>query len=69
MRGLYADRRLTTPTLWPHGLGDPFFTPGMFKDIVDHADDVRIEYLTGCGHFPAEECPETVAEHVRGFLG
>lgn len=68
VRGLYSDRRLTTPTLWLHGLGDPFFKPGMLKDIVDHADDVRIEYLEGCGHFPAEECPEIVAEHLRAFF-
>ena len=69
VRGLYGDRRLTTPTLWLHGLDDPFFKPGMFKDIVDHADDVRIEYLEGCGHFPAEECPQIVAEHLRDFFG
>jgi pimeloyl-ACP methyl ester carboxylesterase len=68
VRGLYADRRLTTPTLWLHGLSDPFFKPGMFKDIADHAEDVRIEYLEGCGHFPAEECPELVAGHLRGFF-
>jgi pimeloyl-ACP methyl ester carboxylesterase len=68
VRGLYADRRLTTPTLWLHGLSDPFFKPGMFQDIVEHADDVRIEYLEGCGHFPAEECPQMVAEHLRAFF-
>ena len=68
VRGRYSDRRLTTPTLWLHGLADPFFKPGMFKDIVDHADDVRIEYLEGCGHFPAEECPQMVAEHARAFF-
>ncbi len=68
VRGLYRDRRLTTPTLWLHGLEDPFFKPGMFKDIVEHADDVRIEYLEGCGHFPAEECPQAVAEHLAGFF-
>ena len=68
VRGKYADRRLATPTLWLHGLSDPFFKPGMFKDIVDHADDVRIEYLEGCGHFPAEECPQMVAEHLRAFF-
>ncbi len=68
VRGLYADRRLTTPTLWLHGLSDPFFKPGMFKDIVDHADDVRIEYLPDCGHFPQEEQPALVAEHLRAFL-
>jgi len=68
VRGLYADRRLTTPTLWLHGLSDPFFKPGMFKDIVDHADDVRIEYLPDCGHFPQEEQPARVAELMREFL-
>ncbi len=68
LRGLYGDRRLSTPTLWLHGLGDPFFKPGMFEDIVDHADDVRIAYLEGCGHFPAEECPQMVAQHMRAFF-
>jgi pimeloyl-ACP methyl ester carboxylesterase len=68
VRGLYADRRLTTPTLWLHGIGDPFFKPGMFRDIVDHADDVRIEYLPDCGHFPQEEQPALVAEHLREFF-
>ncbi len=68
VRGQYAGRRLRTPTLWLHGLKDPFFTPGMLKDIVDHADDVRIEYLPEGAHFPAEECPEAVAEHLRAFF-
>jgi pimeloyl-ACP methyl ester carboxylesterase len=68
VRGLYADRRLTTPTLWLHGLSDPFFKPGMFKDVVDHADDVRIEYLPDCGHFPQEEQPALVAAHMREFF-
>ena len=68
MRGKYADRRVTTPILWLHGLKDPFFTPGMFKDITEHADDVRIEYLPDGAHFPAEECPQDVAEHLRAVL-
>ena len=68
VRGLYADRRLTTPTLWLHGLSDPFFKPGMFKDIVEHADDVRIEYLPDCGHFPQEEQPRQVADLMVDFL-
>ena len=68
VRGQYAGRRLSTPTLWLHGLKDPFFTPGMLKDIVEHADDVRIEYLPQGAHFPAEECPEAVAGHLRAFF-
>jgi pimeloyl-ACP methyl ester carboxylesterase len=68
LRGRYRDRRLTTPTLWLHGSRDPVITPGLFTDIAEHADDVRIEYLPDCGHFPPEEQPELVAEHVRGFF-
>ncbi len=68
VRGRYADRRLTTPTLWLHGLKDPVIRPGLFKDISAHADDVRIEYLADCGHFPAEEQPELVARHLREFF-
>ena len=40
----------------------------MFKDITEHADDVRIEYLPDGAHFPAEECPAQVAEHLRAFF-
>ena len=69
LRGRYRDRRLTTPTLWLHGTGDPVITPGLFKDIGEHADDVRIEYLDGCGHFPQEEQPALVAGHLREFFG
>ena len=68
VRGRYAGRRLRTPTLWLHGLQDPFFTPGMIKDIADHADDVHIEYLPAGAHFPAEECPQDVADHLRAFF-
>jgi pimeloyl-ACP methyl ester carboxylesterase len=68
VRGRYAGRRVTTPLLWLHGLKDPFLTPGTFKDIREHADDVRIEYLPDAAHFPAEECPHDVAEHLRAFF-
>ena len=68
VRGRYAGRRLRTPLLWLHGLKDPFLTPGMFKDIGRHADDARIEYLPDGAHFPAEECPHDVAEHLRAFF-
>ena len=67
--GRYRGRRLTTQTLWLHGLGDPVLTPSVFEDIVDHADDVRIEYLADCGHFPPEERPDLVARELRAFFG
>jgi pimeloyl-ACP methyl ester carboxylesterase len=69
MRGRYRDRRLTTPTLWLHGLDDPAITPSVFEDIGEHADDVRIEYLRDCGHFAPEEQPGVVAGHLRSFFG
>jgi pimeloyl-ACP methyl ester carboxylesterase len=68
VRGRYRDRRLTTPTLWLHGSADPVIRPALFDDIVEHADDVRIELLPECGHFPPEEQPEVVAEHLRAFF-
>ena len=68
VRGRYAGRRVTTPLLWLHGLKDPFLTPGTFQDIREHADDVRIEYLPDAAHFPAEECPHDVAEHLHAFF-
>ncbi len=68
VRGRYAGRRLETPILWLHGVKDPFFTPGMLEDITEHADDVRIEYLPRGAHFPAEECPQDVAEQLRAFF-
>ena len=68
VRGRYADARLTTPTLWLHGVKDPVIRPGQIKNIVDHADDVRIEYLEDCGHFPPEERPDLVASELRAFF-
>ena len=68
LRGRYRDRRLTTPTLWLHGERDPVITPGLFRDIADHADEVRIEYLPDCGHFPQEEQPALVAAELREFF-
>ena len=69
VRGRYADRRLMPPTLWLHGLQDPVIRPKLFDDVVEHADDVRIEYLEDCGHFPPEERPDLVAHELRAFFG
>ncbi len=68
IRGRYRDRRLTTPTLWLHGIGDPVITPSVFRDIVDHADDVRIEYLADCGHFLPEEAPDETYAALHAFF-
>ena len=46
----------------------PVIRPGQIKNIADHADDVRIEYLEDCGHFPPEERPDLVASELREFF-
>jgi len=68
VRGRYADRRLTTPTLWINGEQDPVLKRGAVESVAAHADDARFEYLPDCGHFPPEERPDLVAEQLRAFF-
>jgi pimeloyl-ACP methyl ester carboxylesterase len=69
VRGRFADKRLTTPTLWLNGVEDPVFKLGAVQSVCKHADDVRFEELADCGHFPPQERPDLVAEALRGFFG
>jgi pimeloyl-ACP methyl ester carboxylesterase len=68
-RGRFADQRLSTPTLWLNGVEDPVFKRGAVQSVTKHADDVRFEDLPDCGHFPAQERPDLVAEQLRTFFG
>ena len=69
VRGRFADKRLTTPTLWLNGEEDPVLSRGAVESVAKHADDVRFEYLPDCGHFPPQERPDLVAEQLRAFFG
>ena len=67
-RGRYRDRRLTVPTLFLLGEGDPVIQPEMIEPALPHADDMTLEAVSGTGHFIADEMPELVAERALEFL-
>ena len=69
LRGAYADRRLTVPARLLIGAEDPVFKGDAMEGYEDHADDMRIEWLEGAGHWLAEEVPERVLERLDEFLG
>jgi pimeloyl-ACP methyl ester carboxylesterase len=61
IRGRYARDRLTVPTLHLHGTEDSALRPKMLAGWQRHADDMRVELVSGCGHFIADEAPDLVA--------
>jgi pimeloyl-ACP methyl ester carboxylesterase len=67
-RGRYTDRRLTVPTLYLHGEGDPVIRPENFDVVSQHADDFRLELVTGTGHFVADEAPDEVLTRMLAFF-
>jgi pimeloyl-ACP methyl ester carboxylesterase len=67
-RGRYADARLTVPTLNLHGTDDAAIRPQMLAGSQRHADDMRIEFVPGSGHFIADEKPDLVAERALAFF-
>jgi pimeloyl-ACP methyl ester carboxylesterase len=68
MRGRYSGKRLTVPTLLLFGTDDFALRPELLDGYEDHADEMRVERVPGCGHFIADERPELVAERAREFL-
>jgi pimeloyl-ACP methyl ester carboxylesterase len=65
VRGRYAGKRLTVPTRMLFGTGDKALRPEILDGYEQHADDMEVEFVTGCGHFIADEMPELVAERAR----
>lgn len=68
VRGRFADQRLTTPTLWLNGEGDPVLKRRSVEEVSAHADDVGFTYLPDCGHFAPQERPDLVADALRAFF-
>ena len=68
LRGRYHSLRLTTPTLWLHGLGDAVIRPEMLEGYQPYADDLRLELVEHAGHFVHEDRPELVAERALEFF-
>lgn len=68
LRGRYADKRLTVPTRMLFGTDDAAIHTDLLAGYEDHADDMEIELVPGCGHFIADERPDLVAERARAFF-
>ena len=68
MRGRYAHKRLTVPTRMLFGTDDKALRPEVLDGYERHAEDMEVEFIEGCGHFPADEMPELVAARAREFF-
>ena len=68
LRGRYAEERLTVPTLLVFGVDDFVLRPSMLAGYQRHADEMRVELVSDCGHFIADERPELVAARAREFF-
>lgn len=68
LRGRYANQRLTVPTLLLFGTDDAILRPELLAGYEEHADEMTVELVGGCGHFIADERPELVAERAREFF-
>ena len=68
IRGRYAGRHLTVPTLQLHGTEDAALRPKMLAGWQRHADDMRVELVEGCGHFIVDEAPDLVGDRAVAFF-
>lgn len=63
LKGRYADKRLTVPTLLVYGDEDRVITGERLAGWEGHADDMRVEQISGT-HFLPDEHPDVVAERA-----
>jgi pimeloyl-ACP methyl ester carboxylesterase len=68
IRGRYAGRRLTVPTLFMIGDRDLLYDDEVPELVRANADRVEVEVVRGAGHFLPEERPEHIRDRVLQFL-
>jgi pimeloyl-ACP methyl ester carboxylesterase len=68
MRGRYAQTPLQVPTHMLFGTDDKALPPKLLDGYEQHAEQMEVELVDGCGHFIADERPQLVAERAREFL-
>ena len=66
--GKHRSTRLRVPTLMLNGTKDFALSPHELDGDEPYADDLRIELVTGGGHFLHEERPQLVAETAMRFF-
>lgn len=69
LRGRYKRERLTVPTLFVHGDRDRAVRAPIIRGFEPYADDLRVEFIPGAGHFVVEAAPEIVASKILAFVG
>jgi pimeloyl-ACP methyl ester carboxylesterase len=69
VRGQFAGRRLTVPTLLLHGTRDLAIDHRALGQWRSHADQMEVELREDSGHFIAEELPDLVLERARALFG
>jgi pimeloyl-ACP methyl ester carboxylesterase len=62
------ERVLDFPTLWIHGMQDPFVPTTHLNLLPPAFTNLRIEHLDRCGHWVPEEAPEQTASVIYDFL-
>ncbi len=67
-RGRYDAQRLTMPVRVLFGLDDVAIKRSMLDGFAEHADDVQITDVPGCGHFIVDEQPERTVAWLREVL-
>jgi len=57
------------PTLWIHGMEDPFVPAARLALLPDSIPNVRIQRFENCGHWVPEEQPAKLSQSILEFLG
>jgi pimeloyl-ACP methyl ester carboxylesterase len=65
----YHHQRLVVPTRLLIGDGDPVNSPALLEGWESQADDMRVETLSGVGHFLPEEAPDAVGAAAEVLFG
>ena len=63
-----SERILSLPTLWIHGMQDPFVSSAWLDLLPRAFKKLRVERFEECGHWVPEEAPERTTEVLQDFL-
>jgi len=61
-------REIRCPTLVLHGVKDPLVRLANAEHLAGTIPSAELAGLARCGHFPQEECPQSVADALIPFL-